>query len=115
MIKFALDGITSFSTFPLTLATWLGYLTSLLAFLYLCSVFVQKAMGDTVQGWATIMVALLFLGGVQLICLGIMGEYIGRIFNEVKPRPIYVIEEVYETPARILQDEPVSDVATENV
>lgn len=92
MFKFALDGITSFSTAPLKLATWLGYATSFLAFLYLGSVFVQRAMGVTVQGWATIMVALLFLGGVQLICLGIMGEYLGRVFNEIKPRPIYVIE-----------------------
>ena len=94
MIKFALDGITAFSTVPLKLATWLGYLTSLLAFLYLASVFVQKALGYTVEGWATIMVALLFLGGVQLICLGLLGEYIGRIFDEVKRRPMYVIEEI---------------------
>ena len=97
MIKFALDGITSFSSLPLKLASWLGYLTSLLAFLYLASVFVQKALGYTVQGWATIMVALLFLGGVQLICLGLLGEYIGRIFDEVKRRPMYVIEEILET------------------
>jgi dolichol-phosphate mannosyltransferase len=93
MIRFALDGIASFSTVPLRLATWLGYATSSLAFLYLASVFVQKLLGFTVQGWATIMVALLFLGGVQLICLGIMGEYIGRIFIEIKRRPMYVVEE----------------------
>jgi dolichol-phosphate mannosyltransferase len=93
MIKFALDGITSFSSVPLKLATWLGYMASLLAFLYALSVFVQKALGYTVQGWATIMVGVLFLGGVQLICLGIIGEYIGRIFNEIKPRPMYLIEE----------------------
>jgi len=74
MIKFAFDGITAFSTVPLKLATWLGYLTSFLAFLYLANVLVQKALGYTVQGWATIMVALLFLGGVQLICLGLLGE-----------------------------------------
>jgi dolichol-phosphate mannosyltransferase len=98
MIHFAWDGIVSFSTAPLKLATWLGYGASVLAFLYLASVFVQKALGYTVQGWATIMVALLFLGGVQLICLGIMGEYIGRIFNELKPRPMYVIEETLEPP-----------------
>ena len=98
MIKFALDGITSFSDVPLKLATWLGYLTSFLALLYLCSVFVQKAMGFTVQGWATIMVAVLFIGGVQLISLGIIGEYIGRIFNETKPRPLYVIDTIYESP-----------------
>jgi dolichol-phosphate mannosyltransferase len=95
MIKFALDGITSFSDIPLKLATWLGYFTSFLALLYLLSVFVQKALGDTVQGWATIMVAVLFLGGVQLISLGIIGEYIGRIFNEVKQRPLYVVDEIY--------------------
>jgi len=93
MIKFAFDGITSFSTAPLKLATWSGYGASLLAFLYLISVFVQKLLGYTVQGWATIMVALLFLGGVQLVCIGILGEYLGRIFNEVKPRPMYVLEE----------------------
>ncbi|MBI4817656.1 MAG: glycosyltransferase family 2 protein [Deltaproteobacteria bacterium] len=94
MLRFALDGITSFSNFPLRLATWLGWGASLLSFLYLASVFIQKAMGITVQGWATIMVAVLFMGGVQLICLGIIGEYIGRIFNEVKPRPMYIVEEI---------------------
>lgn len=94
MFKFALDGITSFSFMPLRLATWFGYAASGLAFLYLASVFWQYAMGITVRGFATIMVAILFLGGVQLICLGIIGEYIGRIFNEIKPRPIYIIENI---------------------
>jgi len=100
MVKFAMDGITSFSNVPLKLASWLGYLASAFAFVYLVFVFVQKALGGTVQGWATIMVAMLFLGGVQLICLGIMGEYIGRIFNEIKPRPMYVVEEVYSAAGR---------------
>jgi glycosyltransferase involved in cell wall biosynthesis len=94
MVKFALDGITSFSSAPLRLATWLGYAASGIAFLYLLSVFVQKALGITVQGWATVMVAMLFLGGVQLICLGIIGEYVGRVFTELKPRPLYVVEEI---------------------
>lgn len=98
MLKFALDGITSFSTVPLKLASWLGYLASALAFVYMLSVFVQKWMGITVQGWATVMVAMLFLGGVQLICLGIMGEYLGRIFTELKPRPMYIIERIVESP-----------------
>jgi dolichol-phosphate mannosyltransferase len=93
MLKFALDGVTSFSTLPLKLATWLGYLASLFAFVYLIYVFLQRAFGYTVQGWATTMVGMLFLGGVQLICLGIIGEYLGRIFNEIKPRPMYVVEE----------------------
>jgi polyisoprenyl-phosphate glycosyltransferase len=95
MIKFALDGITSFSTVPLRLATWLGYGASVVAFLYACSVFVQKALGYTVQGWATIMVGMLFLGGVQLICLGIIGEYIGRIYEEVKQRPLYIVQQMH--------------------
>jgi glycosyltransferase involved in cell wall biosynthesis len=94
MLKFSFDGITSFSTMPLKLATWMGSATAVVAFLYLISVFVQKLLGYTVEGWATIMVAMLFMGSVQLICLGILGEYLGRVFNEVKPRPMYVIEEV---------------------
>jgi dolichol-phosphate mannosyltransferase len=95
MIKFALDGITSFSSVPLKLATWMGYMASLLAFLYLSSVFVQKLLGYTVEGWATIMVALLFLGGTQLICLGIIGEYVGRIYAESKGRPLYIVDQVH--------------------
>jgi dolichol-phosphate mannosyltransferase len=95
MIKFALDGLTSFSSVPLKLATFLGYATSFLALLYAFSVFIQKLLGITVQGWATIMVGMLFLGGVQLVCIGIMGEYIARIFNQTKQRPMYIVEEVY--------------------
>ena len=98
MFKFALDGITSFSTVPLRLASWLGYAASVFAFVYLASVFIQKWMGQTVDGWATIMVAMLFLGGTQLICLGIMGEYLGRIFTEIKGRPLYVVEDVVQRP-----------------
>ena len=96
MLKFSLDGITSFSHAPLKIATWLGYGVSLIALLYTMIIIVEKFMGMTVPGFASIMAGMLFLGGVQLICLGIMGEYIGRIFNETKGRPIYIIEEVYE-------------------
>jgi glycosyltransferase involved in cell wall biosynthesis len=93
MIKFAFDGITSFSDAPLRLATWLGYCSASIAFLYLLFVLVQKLLGYTVHGWATIMVTLLFLGGVQLICVGILGEYLGRVYHEVKRRPIYIVED----------------------
>ena len=106
MIQFAWDGITSFSSMPLKLASWLGYFTSFLAFLYLASVFVQKALGYTVEGWATIMVAMLFLGGVQLICLGILGEYIGRIFTESKQRPLYIVQERYGAQRAVQPDDP---------
>jgi len=97
MLKFAIDGLTSFSSVPLRLATYLGYITSFLAFLYACSVFIQKALGITVQGWATMMVGMLFIGGVQLICLGIIGEYISRIFTETKQRPMYLVEEIFNS------------------
>ena len=110
MIQFAIDGVASFSTAPLQLATWLGYAASLLAFIYLVGVVVQKLMGITVQGFATIMVAMTFLGGVQLICLGIIGEYLGRIFNEIKPRPMYIIEDEWDPAAS--EDGRAVDVAS---
>jgi polyisoprenyl-phosphate glycosyltransferase len=95
MISFATDALTSFSTAPLRLATWLGYATAFAAVLYLASVIVQWWVGITVQGWATIMVGLLFIGSVQLICLGIIGEYIGRVFVASKGRPLYLVDHVY--------------------
>ncbi|MEQ1574173.1 MAG: glycosyltransferase family 2 protein [Vicinamibacterales bacterium] len=110
MLKFAADGITSFSAMPLKLATWMGYAASGLAFLYLGSVFVQKMLGYTVEGWATIMVAVLFLGGVQLIGLGIIGEYIGRIYTESKGRPLYIVDEVIGLPGR--DDRTAASAAT---
>lgn len=93
MLKFAIDGITSFSTLPLKLASLIGYCASGLSFLALLAMFPLKWLGYTISGWASIMVGMFFLGGVQLVCLGIMGEYIGRIFMEVKKRPLYVVEQ----------------------
>ena len=95
MLVLAKDGIISFSTAPLRLVTWAGYASSMLAFLYLASVFVQKAFGITPRGWPSMIIAILFLGGVQLISLGVIGEYIGRIFYEVKRRPLYVVEDTF--------------------
>lgn len=97
MIKFALDGITSFSSVPLKLSTFLGYATSIFAFLYAINIFIQKLMGYTVPGLATVVIGMFFLGGVQLICLGIIGEYIGRIFNETKGRPLYLVDCIYDS------------------
>ena len=93
MLRFALDGITSFSTMPLKTGDLDRIRRRDSCRALSASVFVQKALGCTVAGWATIMVAMLFMGSVQLICLGILGEYLGRVFNEVKPRPMYVVEE----------------------
>ena len=106
MIKFAIDGITSFSSVPLKAASWLGYFTSLFAFLYAINILIQKIMGYTVKGLATVVIGMLFLGGVQLICLGIIGEYIGRIFTETKQRPIYVIEQIYVSQSAADIDSP---------
>ena len=90
--NFALEGITSFSTAPLRIATYLGLLTAALALAFALKV-VLKAwlVGDPVAGWPTMMAVILFLGGVQLIALGLIGEYLGRIYEESKRRPLYFI------------------------
>nr|WP_295377450.1 glycosyltransferase family 2 protein [Pseudoxanthomonas sp.] len=92
--NFALEGITSFSTAPLRAATYLGVLTALLAFLAAIWVMVKAMLwGDPVAGWPTMMTVILFLGGVQLVALGIIGEYLGRLYEESKQRPLYLIDE----------------------
>ncbi|MCC4627461.1 glycosyltransferase family 2 protein, partial [Xanthomonas campestris pv. nigromaculans] len=91
--NFALDGITSFSTVPLRAATYLGLLTAVLAFLFGAWVVIKAAlMGDPVAGWPTLMSVILFLGGVQLIALGLIGEYLGRLYDEAKQRPLYLVD-----------------------
>ena len=92
LVNLALNGITSYTTAPLRLASILGLLVSAAAFIYLIYIIVLTNLyGEPVQGYPTIMVTLLFLGGVQLLSLGIVGEYLGRVFNEVKRRPGYFI------------------------
>lgn len=94
LFALAVEGITSFSIAPLRLATIVGILVSIAAFVYMIFIFIKTLIyGDPVQGFPTIMIVMLFLGGVQLCCLGIMGEYIGRIFNETKNRPTYIARE----------------------
>ena len=93
---FAIEGITSFTTAPLRIATLLGLLTGIGAFTYLIYTFVKAVIyGDPVAGYPTLICVMLFLGAVQLICLGIIGEYLGRVFNEAKHRPIYLVEEYH--------------------
>ncbi len=93
--NFAIEGITSFSTVPLRVATYTGLLTALLAFAYGIWV-VMKALlfGDTVRGYPSLMAVILFLGGMQLLALGIIGEYLGRLFTEAKQRPLYLLDQV---------------------
>lgn len=91
--NFALEGITSFSTVPLRAATYLGLLTAAGAFVFAVGVVVKAALyGDRVAGWPTMMAVILFLGGVQLIALGLIGEYLGRLYEESKQRPLYLLD-----------------------
>lgn len=92
MLKFAMDGVVSFSSWPLKLATILGFSVSLVAFgMILYSVY-QKFFGYTIQGWTSLQISILFLGGVQLIGMGMLGEYISRMSENVKNRPTYVVK-----------------------
>jgi dolichol-phosphate mannosyltransferase len=98
MIRFAMDGITSFSDIPLRFASYFGFTVSAVAFIYALIVvafklFSLKPPGYT-PGWASTIVAVLFLGGVQLMSLGILGEYLGRVYDEVKGRPLYLISDI---------------------
>ena len=92
--NFALEGITGFSTAPLRVATYLGLGTALLAFVYGLWIIAKTLLwGDAVQGWPTMMAVVLFLGGVQLMALGVIGEYLGRLYLEAKQRPLYLVQE----------------------
>lgn len=92
--RFAIDGIVSYSTVPLRIWTYIGALIALLSFMYLGKVVLAKIIwGTVVPGYSSLMTAILFFGGVQLISIGIMGEYLGRLYMETKRRPLYIIEE----------------------
>jgi dolichol-phosphate mannosyltransferase len=94
MFRFALDGITSFSDAPLRLASWMGFVVSGFAFLALIYAFWGKfVLHQSVPGWASIIVSVLFLGGIQLLSLGFIGEYLSRISANVKQRPLYIVDE----------------------
>ncbi len=94
LVKLAINGFTSYTTAPLKLSVYIGIIVSLLSFV-LMLVFLIKALlyGDPVQGFPTLITVILFLGGVQLLSLGIIGEYLGKVFNETKHRPVYLVSE----------------------
>lgn len=97
LVNYAIEGIIGYSTAPLRLATLLGVVTGISAILYLISVIIEKLVwGIAVPGYATIIVLILLLGAVQLFCIGIIGEYVGRTFEQSKDRPIYIAKEILE-------------------
>lgn len=96
LMNLALDGIFAFSYFPLRLASYTGFIISIVSFLgILIYLYKKLVVGGEPQGFPTLVILILFMGGIQLIFLGIIGEYIGRIYDEVKKRPNYVIRETY--------------------
>jgi polyisoprenyl-phosphate glycosyltransferase len=98
MLKFAQDGITGFSYFPLQIATYLGFIAAGLSVVAIPIVAALRLVGSHFfEGQTTTLISVLFLGGVQLISLGILGEYIGRIYDEVKGRPLYVVRDAPDT------------------
>jgi dolichol-phosphate mannosyltransferase len=101
MVRLGLDGITSFSERPLRLATQLGVLVTVISFAFglwvILASIVDPAGGS--RGWPSLMAVVLFLGGVQLFCVGVLGEYVGRVYRETKGRPLYVVNDIIDAPA----------------
>jgi dolichol-phosphate mannosyltransferase len=94
MVKLALTAVTSFSYVPLQLAMWIGFISAGISIIAIPVVAILRVAGSQFfYGQATTLIAVLFLGGVQLICIGILGEYVGRIYDEVKGRPLYITSE----------------------
>ena len=110
LFRLAVDGLTAFTTWPLRIMSVAGVLLSLVSFTYgLVVVLSHLLWGDPVQGWTTLITVILFFAGVQLIAVGVLGEYISRIFSEVKQRPVYLVRRRQGTglrPARALRDKP---------
>lgn len=96
MLSFAIDGITSFSVKPLRILTLIGATIALFSLCVGVWALITKAMGEAVSGWTSMVVSMYFLGGIQLLGLGIIGEYIGKIYRETKRRPLYFVEEIVE-------------------
>jgi polyisoprenyl-phosphate glycosyltransferase len=113
MLRFSLDAISSFSHRPLQLATLLGFLISTLAFIAIPVVIVLRVLGSYLPGFGSITIAILLLGGIQLIALGIIGEYVGRIYDEVKGRPLYLIRSRLNFPEEETPKLPLSPVTAE--
>lgn len=102
--KYAIDGIINFSEAPLNIASWFGIVITILSFIFLILVFVRKIFfGDPVKGWTSTVCVILFIGGVQMFCMGIMGKYIAKNYSEAKHRPHYIIAETNKEDAEIIK------------
>jgi glycosyltransferase involved in cell wall biosynthesis len=107
MIRFAADAITSFSSSPLRIVAGMGFALVGFCVVYLCyTLYKQFFTDDTVQGWTSVIVLLLLIGGAQLIGLGVIGQYVGRIYDEAKGRPLYVVSEVVDSASLALPAVP---------
>lgn len=96
LMNFAIEGITSFSTVPLRIATYIGLMAAAISLSYALFLVADTLIfGNTVQGYASLMTAVIFFGSVQLIFIGVLGEYVGRIYDEVKRRPVYIVESAF--------------------
>ena len=94
LFRYALDGFFAFSTAPLTISSILGVASCLVAFIMMIIIIIKKlAFGDPVQGFATLICAIFFMGGLQLFCVGIAGQYLAKTYLETKKRPIYLVQE----------------------
>ena len=92
LVRYAIDGIANFSQTPLSIASWSGITMTFISFIMLLFIIIRKmAFGDPVQGWASTMCVIIFIGGIQLFCLGIIGQYVGKTYVEVKERPHFII------------------------
>jgi glycosyltransferase involved in cell wall biosynthesis len=108
--NFALDGIVSFSTLPLRVWSYIGLIISLMSFFY-AMIVVSRVLifGKDLPGYASLITIILFLGGIQLISLGVIGEYLARIFDEAKERPVYVVDRIYDADSLASATPPESD------
>ncbi len=105
MIRFAFDGITSFSFFPIKICIIIGFIVGFMAFLLTGYIIIKRLIyNQAIEQWASIMVAIMFLSGIQLFFMGIFGDYIGRIYDEVRDRPLYLVDEVYGIKSAVKSD-----------
>ena len=111
MLRFSLDAISSFSHLPLQLSTYAGFLFSGVAFLAIPVVIVLRLLGSYLPGFGAITIAILMLGGIQLIAIGLIGEYVGRIYDEVKRRPLYIVGGQRNEPVEIGATAPSEQVS----